>query len=189
MAFASRLSKGLLVLAAAVAWPVVPGASASGTTTLTAGPGDSLAVQGSDLQCAVSATSLRVVSCWTGTEGSVRLHSYAVAVTDQGADIILAAGKGQVVAHGVNPLVPGPAFTGRAHKPTTYVLARGESVLVAGTHVVCGSFYDSTSRTMAVGCGVYAAGAYAVTVNDHFAALFREGKASTETVVALKKQP
>jgi hypothetical protein len=190
------LMPGLLVALVGVLGLAVASADASGIKTVTVGPGDAIAIHGSDIECVVSTTAPRAIVCAIGSKKALRLHSYAVTVADKGAAIFVATGSQQVVAREINPAITGAPIKGSGHKPTSYVLANGEGVLVAGTHVECGSVRIDDNTLQTIGCGIYnassgryyAAGTYAATVDDKYAGILRAGKNGAQTVVATEKQ-
>jgi hypothetical protein len=189
--------RGLLLALAGLLGLAVASAGASGIKTITVGPGDAVAIRGSDIQCVVSTASPRAIVCGVGTKKSLRPHSYAITVADTGAAIFVATGSQQLVAREINPSISGPPIKGSSHKPTSYVLANGEGVMVAGTHVECGSVRTNANTLQTIGCGIYtassggyyAAGTYSATVDDKYAGILRAGKNGAQTVVATEKQP
>jgi hypothetical protein len=194
----AMFARGLLVELVAVLALGVASAGASGTPTITVGPGDSMTIQGSDISCAVSTTAPRAIVCGiTGGQKSLRPNSYAVTVADRGAAEFIATGSQQIVGRGVNPAISGAPFNGSSHKPTSYVLAKHEHVILAGTHVACGSLQIDDKQTF--GCGIYntssgvagyyVAGTYATTLSDQFAGILRAGKNGVQTLLADYKQP
>lgn len=193
MMFARRL----LVTLVALLGLAVGGASASGTPTITVGPGDSMTIQGSDIFCAVSTTAPRAIVCGIGNQKSLRPKSYAITVADKGAVEFIATGSQQIVGRGTNPAISGAPFKGSTHKPTSYVLAKHEHVILAGTHIACGALQIDDKQTFSCGfyntssglSGYYVAGTYATTLSDQFAGILRAGKNGVQTVVADYKQP
>ena len=189
--------RGLLVALVGLLGLAVASAGASGTKTITVGPGDAITIQGSNIQCVVSTSSPRAIVCGIGSKKSFRPHSYAITVADEGAAIFVATGSQQVVAREINPAISGTPIKGSSHKPTSYVLANGEGVMVAGTHVECGSVRTDDNTLQTIGCGIYnasshgyyAAGTYAATVDDKYAGILRAGKNGAQTVVDTEKQP
>lgn len=191
-------ARGLLVALVAVLGLAVGKASASATPTITVGPGDSMTIQGSDIYCAVSTTAPRAIVCGIiGSQKSLRPNSYAITVADSGAVEFIATGSRQVVGRGKNPAVSGAPFKGSSHKPTSVVLAKHEHVILAGTHVACGSLQIDGKQTFSCGIyntssglsGYYVAGTYATTLSDQFAGILRAGKNGVQTLVADYKQP
>jgi hypothetical protein len=191
-------ARWLLVTLAAMLWLAVEGADASGTPTITVGPGDSMTIQGSDISCVVSTTAPRAIVCGIiGNQKSLRPKSYATTVADKGAAEFIATGSQQIVARGTNPAISGAPFNGSSHKPTSYVLATHEHVILAGSHVACGSLLIEAKQTF--GCGIYntssglsgyyVAGTYAATLSGQFAGILRAGKNGVQTVVADYKEP
>jgi hypothetical protein len=188
----------LLVTLVAVLGLAVGGADASGTPTITVGPGDSMTIQGSDIYCAVSTTAPRAIVCGIiGNQKSLRPKSYAVTVADKGAVEFVATGSQQVVGRGINPAISGAPFKGSTHKPSSYVLAKHEHVILAGTHIACGALQIDDKQTFGCGfyntssgvSGYYVAGTYATTLSDQFAGILRAGKNGVQTLVADYKQP
>jgi len=191
------LMRGLLLALVGGLGVAAAGAGASGIKTVTVGPGDAIAIRGADIECVVSTTAPRAIVCGIGSKKSLRSHSYAITVADKGAAIFAATGSQQVVAREINPVIPGAPITGSSHKPTSYVLANGEGILVAGTHVKCGTVRIDGNTLQTIGCGIYNAssggyyfaGSYSATVDDKYAGILRAGKNGAQTVVAVEKQP
>jgi hypothetical protein len=182
-----------LVASAAMLEP----ASASATPTITVGPGDAMSVRGSDIECVVSTAAPRAIVCGIGSEKALSPRSYAITIADKGAAIFVATGSQRTVARAINPAISGAPFKGSSHKPTSYVVAQHEHVILAGTHVACGALLIDQNETF--GCGIYktssgtsgyyVAGTYAVTLSDRFAGILRAGKNGAQTVVAEDKEP
>jgi hypothetical protein len=172
-------------------------AAASSPPTITVGPGDALAVKGSDIQCVISTSTPRAIVCGLAGQKSARAHSYAMTMADEGVAIFAATGSHKIVARAINPSVSGPAIKGSGHKPAHYVLANHEDVLVAGTHVECAAIMIDNHTRQTIGCGIlnassggyYVAGTYAATLSDHYAGILRAGTKGAQTVVAIQKQP
>lgn len=189
------VARGLLAAVLVLALAKV---GASGTPTVTVGPGDVMTIRGSDIECVVSTTPPRAIVCGIGTQKSVP-NSYAITVADRGAAIFIATGSQQTVARAINPAIPGAPFKGGSHKPASYVLAQHEHVVLAGTQVACGALLIDGNRLQTFGCGIYntstgtsgyyVAGTYAATISDQFAGILRAGKNGAQTVVADEKQP
>jgi len=172
---------------------------ATGTPTITVGPGDAMTIQGSNIECFVSTTAPRAIVCGIARQKSLLSNSYATTVADKGAAIFIATGSQQTVAREINPAISGAPFKGSPHKPTTYVLAKHEHVILAGTHIACGSLEIDENSVQTFGCGAYntstgtsgyyVAGTYATTISDQYAGVLRVGKNGAQTVVAVEKQP
>lgn len=190
-------ARGSLVPLVAVSAVAVAGASASSTPTITVGPGDTMAIQGSDIHCVISTTLPRAIVCGIASQNSTRPHSYAITVADKGVAIFAATGSQQVVAREINPAISGPPNKRASHKPTRYVLAQSEHVLLAGTHVECATVLIDKHTRQTIGCGVlnessagyFISGSYAGTLSDLYAGILRAGKNGAQTVLAVQKQP
>jgi hypothetical protein len=189
MTIAMRALAGLLGLATV-------GTGSSGTPTVTVGPGDGLTIHGSDIECVISTSGPRAMVCGIGGR-SLRANSYAFTVADKGAGIFVATGSQKTVARALNPAVPGTPFTGTPHKPTNFVLAQHEHVIVAGTHIACGALLIDGLETFGCGAydtakgttGYYVAGTYATTISDKYVGILRAGSNGAQTVVAEERQP
>ena len=172
---------------------------ASSTPTVTVGPGDAMTIRGSDIECVVSTTPPRAIVCGIGGPKSLRPNSYAFTVADKGAAIFIATGSQRTVARDLNPAISGAPFKGSPHKPTNYVLAKHEHVIVAGTHVACGALQIDDNSVQTFGCGVYntstgtsgyyVAGTYATAISNRYVGILRAGKNGVQTVIADDKQP
>jgi len=189
--------RGFLVGGVAVAALASATAGASGIKTITVGPGDGIAIRGSNIECVVSLKAPRAMVCGIGNAKALRTNSYAITVADRGAAIFVATGSQRTVARALNPAISGASIRGSAHKPTNYVITNGEGVLVEGTHVECGTARVDNAKVQAIGCGVYNAasgayyinGTYAATVDDDFAGIVKAGKRGAQRVVATEKEP
>ena len=188
------LARGVLALVVAVLGLAVARTDASGTPTITVGPGDVMTIQGSNIQCAVSTTAPRAVVCGIGSERSLLPNSYAVTVADKGVVLFVATGSQRIVARGTNPAISGAPFKGSSHKPTSYVLAKHEHVILADTHIACAALIVNGLQTFGCGAlhslaGYYIAGTYAVTISGKYVGILRVGEDGAQTVVARENQP
>ncbi|MGO9148180.1 MAG: hypothetical protein ACLP1E_06085 [Acidimicrobiales bacterium] len=188
------LARGALAVVVAVLGLAVTRADATDTPTITAGPGDVMTIQGSNIQCAVSTTAPRAVVCGVGSQQSLLPNSYAITVADKGAVLFVATGSQRIIARGINPAISGAPFTGSSHKPTSYVLAKHEHVILAGTHIACAALIVNGVQTFGCGAlhslaGYYIAGAYAATISGHYVGILRVGENGAQTVVARENQP
>ena len=188
------LARGALAVVVAVLGLAVTRADATDTPTITVGPGDVMTIQGSNIQCAVSTTAPRAVVCGVGSQQSLLPNSYAITVADKGAVLFVATGSQRIIARGINPAISGAPFTGSSHKPTSYVLAKHEHVILAGTHIACAALIVNGVQTFGCGAlhslaGYYIAGTYAATISGHYVGILRVGENGAQTVVARENQP
>ena len=187
-------ARGVLVAVVAVLGLAVARTDASGIPTITVGPGDAMTFQGSNIECAVSTTAPRAIVCGIGGQNSLLPNSYAFTVADKGSAIFVATGSQRIVARGINPAISGAPFNGASHKPTSYLLAKHEHVILAGTHIACAALLINSVQTFGCGAlhslsGYYIAGTYAATISDQYVGILRVGKDGAQTVVAREKQP
>jgi hypothetical protein len=176
------------------------GRAAAGPALITVEPGDRMAVAGSDIQCGVPTGEAPTIACYTGSGHTPLAGSYAVAVSDKETLIFDATGAQSIVAHESNPSVSGALIKGSTRKPTTFVIANGEDVLVAGSHVACAAVRVDGGTVQAFSCGVivgasltpstyFASGTYAASISGQDAGITRTGANGSGTLVALEHQP
>jgi hypothetical protein len=186
-----------LLLAGALGLTMTNSASQS-TPTITVGPGDTMTVQASDIQCAVLKTVPLAIVCGLVSHRALRPNSYAIRSAEVVEEIVQTSGHHQVVARSTNPVVEGAPFRTTDGHPSNFTLAKHEYVLLEGTHIVCQSGL-AKNDVQTSGCGAYSissgtsgyyvAGSFATTISDQNAAILRVGKAGAESLVAYEKQP
>jgi hypothetical protein len=196
MVLARLLLAGVLGLASTSA---TTGSTSQSTRTITVVPGDTMAVQGSDIDCGVPTTAPPAVICAIVTHGALRPNSYATRSAQAADEIVRATGDHRVVFRASNPKIKGLPFGITDRTSANFTLAKHEYVVLEGTNVVCQSGLAKTGGAETFGCGAYSssslssgyylAGTFATTISDQNAAILRVGKAGAESLVAFEKQP
>ena len=166
--------------------------------TMTVVPGDTMSIQGSDIECVVPTTSPVSIVCFLTSHGGLQANSYAIRSAERDVGIIRATGDHRVLFRASNPAVAGAPAGTSARQPLSLALATHEYVVVGGTHIVCQSGAAAHGRLQTFGCGAYStssrssyyvAGSYATTISDQNAGILRVGKGGAESLVAYEKQP
>jgi hypothetical protein len=130
-------------------------ASSQSTTTVTVVPGDTMLVQGSDIECGVPTTVPVAIVCAVVGHGAVRTNSYAVRSAQSTEEILRATGDHRVLFRATNPAISGAPFGTTDRKALTFTLAKHEYVVLEGTNIVCQSGLAGKSNTETFGCGSY----------------------------------
>jgi hypothetical protein len=193
------IARAIVVSLAAVLVLSAATAQAGPTATITVQAGDGLAIKGSDIQCGVSSALPQSIACVVGTQAAAKAGSYGFTIADQGAAIFSASGTKQIVARETNPAIVGTPVKSSysTKKAKGYVLAAGENMLIAGTHLWCERQQASKNAPQALECGVlttsskghYVPGTYIAVLSDKAVAIMRAGKNGSQTQVAVRKQP
>ena len=130
----------LVAVLAAAGGAAQPSGARSGGKLLRLAPGDQVAVPGTSLRCAVSASSgPTTIVCGVGTAQSPRAGSYSFAVADTALLVLKASATSTPVQVKRVPEPAGPSATypGPATGGKTYSAPVGTVATVGGTHIFC----------------------------------------------------
>jgi hypothetical protein len=187
-----------LLMAGALSLTMTSAASQS-TPTLIVVPGDTMVVQGSDIDCAVPTSAPLAIVCGVVSHGALRPKSYAIRSAEVTEEIVRATGDHRVVVRATNPAIAGAPFGTTDRKASSFTIAKHEYVVLEGTHIVCQSGPAETGGAETFGCGAYStssggsgyyvAGTFATTISEQNTGILRVGKAGAESLVAYEKQP
>jgi hypothetical protein len=183
---------------------VVVGALPAGAGTRAAGrpvviaihAGDQIAVGGTHIRCAVSASLPVTIICGVGDKGSPFAGSYGFAVADQAALFLRASATRQplLVLRKTQPKLNIPVFPAASGKPRSLSVKVGTVLTIARTHVFCA--VTTTQGMTTITCGLTAIhsgllipGTYAGVVTSRYALLARQQAGDRVQTLIQRKQP
>ena len=109
-------------------------------STLSLRLGDQLRVTGSSISCIVQKSGATVnFACVLGSLSRPNAHSYAVGISDKGADLAAVSASGgsaKIVTAVQEPAISAAAFPSPARKAEAFAVAPTTAILVGGTHIL-----------------------------------------------------